>query len=76
MKTKEKEKMREKRIIKHPRICWAAKQLGVSRVHLWYVLQGERRGRPGLVEDYQRLKAKGDKIGAQLAAKLNAKEGA
>lgn len=60
--------------LKHPRICWASKQLGVSRTHLTAVLQGERRGRPGLVEDYQRLKAKGDNIGAQLAAELNAKE--
>ena len=76
MKTKEKEKVRAKRVIKHPRICWAAKQLGISRIHLWYVLQGERRGRPGLVEDYKQLANVSTKGRAERAAKLNAKEGA
>lgn len=44
---------------KYPRICWAARRLGVSRRHLFYVLNGERTGRPGLIADYERLRDKG-----------------
>lgn len=43
--------------VTYPRICWAARRLGVSRFHLTEVLKGNRRGRPGLVENYERLKA-------------------
>ena len=43
--------------VTYPRICWAARRLGVSRFHLTEVLKGKRHGRPGLVENYERLKA-------------------
>lgn len=33
----------------YPHIGLCAQALGVSRTHLWYVLEGERIGRPGLI---------------------------
>lgn len=34
---------KKKRQVKYPGIGAAAEELGVSRIHLWYVLEGERR---------------------------------
>ena len=53
METKKKGRAaRTKRQVKYPRIGAAAEALGVSRTHLWYVLEGVRKGRSRLAEDY------------------------
>lgn len=68
MKTKKKEVGERKRVVKYRRIGWAAKTLGVSRTHLWYVLEGARQGRTGLADEYARLRQKGDDHKALKAA--------
>lgn len=56
MKTKKKEKRdKPKRFIKYPKIGKCAEALNVSRIHLWYVLEGERKGRENLAEDYYQM---------------------
>jgi len=74
METKKKEMRprKRKRIVKYPSICLAAKCLGVSRIHLWYVLNGERKGRAGLVEAYELLKTEEGRLRFQkfMAEKL------
>lgn len=50
MKTKKKRnRMKRKGRTNYPHIGLCAQALGVSRTHLWYVLEGERIGRPGLI---------------------------
>lgn len=44
---------KKKRIIRHRGICAGARALGVTYTHLYRVLTGERKGRPGLVEAYR-----------------------
>ncbi len=46
---------KSKRFIRFPGICHAAKELGVSRIHLWFLLTGQRTS-PGLLRRYQALK--------------------
>lgn len=60
------------RIVKHPGICLAAKCLGVERSHLTRVLNGERKGRAGLVEAYELLKTEEGRLRFQkfMAEKL------
>lgn len=59
-------------MVKHPGICLAAKCLGVSRRHLDFVLNGERKGRAGLVEAYELLKTEEGRLRFQkfMAEKL------
>lgn len=46
---------RPRRNIKYPRIGECAGTLGVSRTHLWYVLEGIRKGRANLAEEYYHM---------------------
>lgn len=43
------------RRMKYPGIRPLSRELGITFGHLWKVLDGERRGRPGLIEDYWAL---------------------
>lgn len=57
-KRNEKETVRGRNgLTKYPGICEAAKELGVCRTHLWYVLRGDRRSpRIERSEYYRRMK--------------------
>lgn len=59
-------------MVKHPGICLASQCLGVSRQHLTCVLNGERKGRAGLVEAYELLKTEEGRLRFQkfMAEKL------
>ena len=59
-----------------PCIATEAKRLGVSRNHLRLVLLGERKGREGLTDNFNRMADNLASGRAERAAKLNAKEGA
>lgn len=52
---KKSKRAKPKRHIKYPRIGDCAEALNVSRTHLWYVLEGIRKGRENLTDDYYRM---------------------
>lgn len=57
MQTMEINKPKGKRKVRFPGICEDAQELGVTRVHLWMVLTGDRKSKR-LMQRYRDLKAK------------------
>jgi hypothetical protein len=67
-----KTRSKNRRKVRFPDIGFHAEQLGVTRIHLWRVLVGERKS-PGLIRRYQKVKANSPPVEVNSAASSKGK---